>query len=70
MSRNEGKIGAGDGTPIDAAEILAEIAGGQRQRVRRQDAVACYLSGSDGWKEALAALGGAFASPARQQDEG
>ena len=27
----------------------------------REDAIACYLSGSDGWREAVKMLGGAFA---------
>jgi len=27
----------------------------------REDAIACYLSGSEGWREAVKQLGGAFA---------
>ncbi|HEX5258819.1 MAG TPA: hypothetical protein VFW35_08560 [Sphingomicrobium sp.] len=27
----------------------------------RDDAIACYLSGSEGWREAMKMLGGAFA---------
>ena len=63
MSRNEGKIGTEDRTPVDD-ELRAEIESEVATQVRRQDAIACYLSGSDGWKEAFAALGGAFAPPA------
>jgi hypothetical protein len=32
-------------------------AGGQS----REDAIACYLSGSEGWRDAVKSLGGAFA---------
>ncbi len=34
----------------------------------RQDAIACYHSGGEGWREALKLLGGAFA-PEGQTDE-
>ena len=30
----------------------------------RQDAIACYLSGGDGWRDALKMLGGTFAEEA------
>ena len=63
MSRNEGKIGNGGHSPVDAADILAALA---RQSTadskRRQDAVSRYLSASDGWREAVTILGGAFAA--------
>ena len=63
MSRNEGKIGREGGLPVDAADVLAALAREARPGgKRRQDAVRCYLSASDGWREASAALGGAFAA--------
>jgi hypothetical protein len=62
VSRIDRKIGGEDDQPADAADILAALArdagGAARQR---QEAVSCYLSGSEGWQEALALLGGAFA---------
>ena len=63
MSRNEGKIGDAGGSPVDASEILAALAGdaGGKDK-RRQDAVSRYLSASDGWREASTMLGGAFAA--------
>lgn len=63
MSRNEGKI-AGTGEVVaDAAEILAALAKESSAGAkRRQDAVSCYLSASEGWQEASNMLGGAFAS--------
>lgn len=64
MSRNEGRIGTGDEEAVDAAEILEQIEI-EAGRLPRQIAVARYLSASEGWREALAQLGGAFAPPAR-----
>ena len=67
MSRNEGKVGDGETSPVDAAEILAALAKeSQADSMRRQDAVSRYLSASDGWREAVTILGGAFAA----EDEG
>ena len=61
MSR-EVKIGTGDDFPVDAAEIIAEFeAAAGEGEVCRQAAVARYLSASDGWKDAMASLGGKFA---------
>lgn len=62
MSRLEKKFGDSGDEPVDAAEILAALerdaAAGAEQR---RDAFSRYLSGGDGWKEALELLGGAFA---------
>jgi hypothetical protein len=58
----ERKIGEGEGVPVDAAEILAALTRGSSDGDRRRDAVSRYLSGSDGWREASAELGGAFAT--------
>ena len=67
MSRNEGKIGTGDEAAVDAAEILAQF---EREAARppRPAAVARYLSASEGWREASAELGGAFAPAVRDGD--
>jgi len=62
VSRNEGRIGGEGDSPVDAADILAALARDARPvGRRRQDAVRCYLSASDGWREASTILGGAFA---------
>ena len=61
MSR-EGKI-KGEGAPVDAAEILAALVRDTRgSGTRRQDAVTCYFSAREGWREASTILGGAFAT--------
>ena len=63
MSRIEGKIGDEDGQPVDAAEILAALARDRQPAgKRRQGAVSRYLSAGEGWREAAALLGGAFAT--------
>ena len=33
----------------------------------RQEAITCYLSGSDGWRDAIKLLGGAFAPDERRK---
>jgi len=67
VSRNEGKIERGGELAVDASEILAALArDAGRSAKRRKDAVSCYLSASDGWREASTILGGTFAA----EDEG
>jgi len=39
--------------------LLGESAG--REGRSREDAIACYLSGGDGWRDAVKMLGGTFA---------
>ena len=63
MSRFEGKFEGDGDPPVDAADILAALEREARPGgKRRQDAVSCYLSASDGWREASTVLGGAFAA--------
>ena len=65
MSRNEGKIGGEGVDPVESAEILSQLAEtGESDAERRRGAVSCYLSASEGWKQAKTVLGGAFAAPA------
>jgi hypothetical protein len=37
----------------------------ERDGRSREDAIACYLSGGDGWREAVKLLGGTFAEDER-----
>jgi len=48
--------------PLTLNELL-ELLGesGDADERTRHDAIACYLSGSEGWREAVQRLGGAFA---------
>lgn len=59
LSRYDGRFDAAEQEPIDASELVAALEA--RSSRDRQEAIACFLSGSEGWKEALALLGGAFA---------
>lgn len=57
MSRLERKIGDSGDQPVEAADILAAL-----EEEERREAIRRYFSGSDGWREASASLGGAFAA--------
>ncbi len=67
MSRNEGRIGSDDAQAVDAAEILEQVKLEVARR-SRPPAVVRYLAAGEGWKEASAELGGAFAPPAQAAD--
>jgi len=43
----------------DLLDLLADA--GEKSGPTRDDAIACYLSGSEGWREAVKFLDGAFA---------
>jgi len=62
LARHEGDFRVGAEAPLGLNEFLAllrEAGGGDRWT--REDAIACYLSAGDGWREAMQMLGGAFA---------
>lgn len=58
MARHE-KDFRGNGDPLSLEELL-DLIEGEGESVRHA-AIACYLSASDGWREAIKELGGAFA---------
>lgn len=47
--------------PLSLNELLALLGDGADADRSRQDAIACYLSGGDGWRDAMKMLGGTFA---------
>lgn len=62
MARHEGDFRASAGEPLSLNELLELLnASGEGDYRARQDAIACYLSASEGWREAVKRLGGAFA---------
>ena len=61
MARHEGDFRTGAEEPLSLNELLALLAGAGADARSREDAIACYLSGSDGWREAVKLLGGTFA---------
>ena len=60
LARHEGDIAAGARAELTFEE-LAAIVRKPLSDTDREDAIACYLSASDGWDEAVKLLGGAFA---------
>ncbi len=62
MARFEGKFDADGGQPIEFEEILGlMVANAPDRPAALEHARACYLSSSDGWRDAVKELGGAFA---------
>jgi hypothetical protein len=67
LSRFEGNFASAGGTPLNSSELLELLAACSSMPSReRREAIACYLSASEGWHEALKALQGAFASDAAE----
>jgi hypothetical protein len=62
LARHEGDFRAGAQEPLSLNELLALLGdAAEREGRSREDAIACYLSGGDGWREAVKLLGGTFA---------
>jgi hypothetical protein len=65
LSRLDRKFTAAGDSPLELADLLSALepnahAGAPEWR----DAIACYLSASEGWRDASPVLGGAFAKGA------
>ena len=66
MARHESNIRASAEGPLSLNELLALLGEGKAEAEReRQDAIACYLSASEGWRDAKGRLKGTFASAVR-----
>ena len=62
MARHERDFRTKAQEPISLSELLALLGdAAERDGRSREDAIACYLSGADGWREAVKLLGGTFA---------
>jgi hypothetical protein len=48
-------------TPLTLNVLLSLLGGGTDDGRSREDAIACYLSAGEGWRDAVKRLGGAFA---------
>ncbi|WP_155263650.1 hypothetical protein [Sphingomonas segetis] len=65
MARHEKDFCPDGEAPLSLDDLLALLGQGAAVDERsRQDAIACYLSGSDGWRDAMKTLGGTFAEDA------
>lgn len=62
LSRYEGKLDAAGEAPAVRAELLGALKAQGGSEQDRNDAIARYLSASDGWEEAMPMLSGAFAA--------
>jgi hypothetical protein len=62
LARHEGDFRAEAQEPLGLNELLALLGDSAEVDERsREDAIACYLSGSEGWREAVKLLAGTFA---------
>ena len=63
MARFDGNLKAAGEAKLDVDELLSALSSTAKQAEQdRQDAIACFLSASEGWKDARGTLKGAFAS--------
>ena len=66
MARFDGNLKAAGETKLDIDELLSAFPkAGEAAAKGRQDAIACFLSASEGWEEAKGALRGTFAAVLR-----
>ena len=61
MSRFDGDFSAACETSIELEELLAAFGSAAAAGQDRYDAMAQFLSGAEGWRDARAVLGGTFA---------
>ena len=67
MARHEGDFRASAKEPLSLNDVLELLnMSGEGDYRARQDAIACYLSASEGWRDAVKCLGGAFAEGATE----
>ena len=69
LARHEPDFQASADIPLSLKELLALLAQNDGSERERQDAIACYLSASDGWADAVQRLGGNFANEAQRLKE-
>jgi hypothetical protein len=66
LARHEGEFCPNEQEPLSLNELLAMLGdAAERAGGSRDDAIACYLSGGEGWREAVKLLGGTFAEGAK-----
>jgi hypothetical protein len=65
LARHEGNFRTSAEEPLGLDELLALLGSVDKDEVRsRSVAIACALSASEGWQDAVKRLGGAFAEKA------
>jgi hypothetical protein len=62
LARHDGEFRINAQEPLSLDELLSLLGSSAESADRtREDAIACYLSGGEGWREAVKLLGGTFA---------
>jgi len=62
LARHDGDFRTKGQEPISLSELLSLLGdAAEREGRSREDAIGCYFSGADGWREAVKLLGGTFA---------
>ena len=61
MARHDGDFHADGHEPLSLPELLRLFGDSAEGAARSREAIACYLAGGDGWREAAKLLDGAFA---------
>ena len=69
MARHEGNFRNAAEAPLGLDELLALLGEGGKDAPTREDIIACALSASEGWQEAVKRLGGNFADDAARLRE-
>jgi len=65
LARHERNFRAHAEAPLSLDDLLALLdSGAEIDERSREDAIACYLSGGEGWRDAMKVLGGTFAGEA------
>jgi hypothetical protein len=66
LARHEPDFQASSDTALSLGELLAMLGEKDGSERERQEAIACYLSASEGWADAVRRLGGNFASEVQE----
>ena len=70
MARHEGDFRASAEKLLSLSELVDLLGtAAEREGCSREEVIACYLAGDDGWREAMKLLGGTFAEEARELRE-
>ena len=62
MARYDGELTAAGEASLDMLELLSLLSASPMNNRDRSDAIACYLSSSEGWRTAKGLLKGNFAA--------
>jgi len=61
LARNEREFGSDTDGPLSLNDLLELLDASGVEARDRENAIACYLSAGEGWREAMQKISGAFA---------